>query len=506
MVRLLTLLMLLLPLVLAAQSAPELIELNLENLAYDAWEQLGAELLGPQTKLSLDNRLWVDDDSYSLHRARFSYKGQELRINYRENWDAGNRETNFSARVRQDKLLRDLTLGHYRVHFGSGIALGSGSRRLEGPVLRIEDPPQPERYSPFGAALKLQWQGLAAGIFASVLNREARLNADGDLLSLPKIRIDLDTRTRESIWGSALSYESQLFRLGLLAYAQSYNRDFADAELERSTTLISAYGGLRLKDHSLDLESGQVHGEAYHYLAWNYRHQGFEQTLSFAIDPDQDQVAHSTPREVLSRDPDTMELAWDAVFPIFRKADLSLRFSADHLGGNSFSTSNLRTRLLAAFHYGEEARRLSFKVSHFDREVLVHIDESYQMTRPKHWRYELGWQDRVLPSLEIILQARYHIEDKNSWANNGFYYHSALRFRQARLSLKLGYQGWQSSRAGFYYEDDTPLAYSISTRDDQAVYLAADLTLTRVKLGLNLRQSLRQGEDRRLILQLGTWL
>jgi hypothetical protein len=499
-------LLMLAPLMLPAQSAPELIELDTENLAYDAWQDISKELLAPQTRLGLDNRLWLEDDSFSLHRAWFRYKGQELSINYRNNWTHGSAPANFNVRVRQDKLLQDLALGHYRIRFGSGIALGSGSRQLSGPVTQIEGPPQPERYSPFGAAMKLQWQGLATTLYASVLNREARLNAEDDMLSLPKNRLDIDTTARESIWGSALSYEARLFRLGLLAYEQTYSRDFADPDLKRASTVFSAYGGLRLNAHSIDLESGQVNGDQHHYLAWNYRHQGFEQTLSLAIDPDQSQVAHSTPREVLSRDPDTMELAWDTVFPLFKDADLALRFSADHLRGTGLSTGNLRTRLLAAFIYKQKDNSFSFRVAHFDREVLLHIDETYSMTRPKHWRFELGFEDRVLPYLAIILQTRYHIEDKSTWENNGLYFHTALRFKPVNLALSLGYQGWQSSRSGFYYEDDTPLAYAISTRDDQFIYLAADLSLKRIRLGLNIRQSLKQGEDRRLILRLGTWL
>ncbi|HNZ06799.1 MAG: hypothetical protein KBA79_04545 [Candidatus Cloacimonetes bacterium] len=497
--------LLLLPLALVAQSEAELIELNAETLEFNAWQELYRQLLSPGSELGLDNRLWLTDQSYSLHRLMFRHQGRELALNLYNDWTDGDTDANVSIRLAQDKLLRDVALGHYRLQFGTGISMGSGSRSLKGPVLQIERPPSPRRYSPFGAAIKTQWKQVAGLLFASVAAREARLNAASEIISLPRTKTGLDGSTRENLWGAALSYEAKLFRLGVIAYRQSYDRDF-EGGLERVSTAGSVYGALRFKAHTLDLESGLTNDSPHHYLAWNYRHQGFEQTLSFAIDPDQDQVAYSTPREVLSRDPDTMEMAWDARFPLFKDARLGLRFAADHLRGGSVSTNDLRTRLLASFEYGQQAENFSFRVSHFDREVLSHIDEDYNLSRPKHWRFELAYKDQVLPYLGLMLNCRYHIEDKSSWKDNGLYYHSALQFQSGKLSARLGYQGWQSSKTGLWYEDDTLSAWSVAGKDDQNLYLSADLNLKRLKLGLNIRQSLTDQDERRIIMRLETWI
>lgn len=506
MVRTLIALVLLIPLCLMAQSDLELIELNADNLEYQAWQQLYKELLSPKNRLGVDNRLWIDNDSYSLHQAYFRFQGQELSLNIREDWDNNLTQANFSARIQQDKLLKDMALGHYRVRFGSGIALGSGSRAGNADVIQLETPPQPQRYSPFGAAVKLGWKGASALVFGSVLKREARLDAEGKVFSYPKTKSGLDTTGREVLVGTALGYEAKLFRLGLLSYRQDYDLEFVSPLLAERSDILSAYGGIRFKEHRLDLESGVVNDDAHHYIAWNYRHQGFEQNLSFAVDPDQAQMAYSTPREVLSRDPNTMELAWDAAFPIYKDMSLALRFSADHVRGNSLDANNLRTRLIAGYRFRGKDQSLSFKVSHFDREVLLHIDDHYSMTRPKHWRFELGYDDKVLPALNLSLNCRYHIEDKTNWQNNGLYWHSALRFTTGKMAFKLGYQGWQSSRAGFWYEDDNLQAYSIASKDDQNIYLSADLALKQIKLGLNLRQSLQHTQEQRFIIRLGTWI
>lgn len=118
--------LLLLPLALVAQSEAELIELNAETLEFNAWQELYRQLLSPGSELGLDNRLWLTDQSYSLHRLMFRHQGRELALNLYNDWTDGDTDANVSIRLAQDKLLRDVALGHYRLQFGTGISMGSG--------------------------------------------------------------------------------------------------------------------------------------------------------------------------------------------------------------------------------------------------------------------------------------------------------------------------------------------------------------------------------------------
>lgn len=506
MVKFLAILILLIPLGLCAQEAIELIELDLPSIEYQAWEKLYEDQFSLKNQVVLD---WVKDETYSLHNLHVDYQGQQLYFNFQDDWENNLSYVNFAVKIKQNQLFEELNIGHYRIRFGSGITLGSGSKRLDRALIEIEKPPHPQSYSPLGAAARFKVNHISGLLFGSIANREAKLSPQNKIISLAKTKHGLKDTSTETIWGGAIGYESKLFKIGLTGYAQAYDKHFVNPSIKKDSAIFALYWGLRFKEHSLDAESGTVNQNPHHFLAWNYRHQGFEQTFSFALDPDQRQLAYFSPREVLSRDANTMELAWDARFPLFKNANLNTRFAFDQNARDHISSKGLVKRLLASFDYSPKEHDFRFTISHFDREILSQIGEEgidYSVTRPSHWRFELGYKDQVFPHLQLILNSRYHLENKDTWKNNAFYYHSAIRFSYKNSALKFGYQGWQNAKTGIYYEDDLPLAWSLSQKEEQNLYLAGDLQLKNIKLGLNYRQSLTQSKDQRLVLNLGIWL
>lgn len=507
MVRYLCLMMLLVPLALFAQSEPELIELDLQNQQESAWEELYQHLMEPSTHFGIDNWLWLDDKGMSLHQVRYQAQGHEFVFNNRNDWDAKTNPANFRAAINSDKLVKELNIGHYRINFGSGTGMGSGSKSAKQSLISLHRPPQPQIYSPFGAAARLGVEDFGALVFASINKRDAQLSSQGKIQSLPRSRAYLPGSTKESIWGAAASYQVQLFRLGLMVCRQSYDKAFASPTLKQHSTLVNLAGGVNFKEHSLELESGLLNKKEFHYLAWSYRHQGFEQKLSLAKDPDQRQLAYSSPKELLSRDANTFELAWDAHYPLFKDAGIISRFAINQNFDGQINSQGLRSRVLASFYYKPKGKVFDVRVSRFDKEILAYSsDLDYSVTRPTHWRFELGYKDMVLPQLQLVLNSRYHFENKEAWRDNAFYYHSGVVFELKNLRLGAGYQGWQSAKTGIYYEDDTPLAWSLSKKNDQKVYLNTYLTLKYVKLGLKLSQSLKNIQDRELVLRIGTWI
>ncbi|MCB5228791.1 MAG: hypothetical protein GX122_02380 [Candidatus Cloacimonetes bacterium] len=500
------LILLALPLCIFAQEIPEIIELDSETLSYNAWEELYNQLMLPDTQLGLDNRLWLEDDSFSLHQAYFQHDGQDLFVNYGNDWKKNLSHFNFGIGIRQNKLVEDVALGNYRLHFGSGITMGSGSKSTKGDVFRIQRAPRPDSYSPFGSAIKLHWRDFRALAFGSVLNREITQNTDGEILSLPKTRSGRADITRESLWGGALSYEAKVFRMALLGYIQGYDREFASADMDSQTKIFSAYAGVRLNEHSVDWESGQAGKNQHHFLAWNFNHQRFKQTISFAMDPDHKQITYFSSREALGRDPDTVEMAWDASFPLLKDTSMFLRASADQKRRDYISSKGMKSRLLARFGYHPKHRNLNLTISHFDKEILTKTGDDLHTSRPQHWRFELDYKDKVLPTLQLILNTRYHLEDKEGWDNNTFYWHSGIRFNKNRFGVRGGFQGWHGAKRGTIYMDDTLLAFSEAKRDDQFIYLGGDLVMNNMKLGVDLRQSLKDSSNQRAILRVGTWL
>lgn len=181
---------------------------------------------------------------------------------------------------------------------------------------------------------------------------------------------------------------------------------------------------------------------------------------------------------------------------------MQLLFSANQHQKPTASSNSIKSRLVAALKYKDKASALGFKVSHFDREVLSNVLQNYTVSRPHHWRFELSASHKPIQPLQLHLNTRYHIEDKESYKNNGFYFNSGIRYKYKMMGLNAGYKASFRNKYGFYYLDDSYEGWSLATGDDQQVYLGSTLDVHPAYLRLNYRHSLQDVDNYRLTAEL----
>jgi len=501
--RLLCILLLALPVLLAAQTPDDLIELVTDDIESAAWDSLYQELLSPQASLKLDNRVYlVQDANRSLHTLLYKRPGQSLLLNYLRDWDAKDAHLGIQAEITSRHLVRQAVFGHYRLRFGRGLAIGNGQRSFPNEVFSIGKPSGPESITPFGAAARMRWLRLSFLGFGSVRDRAANLS-NGLITSLPTGASDAPGTVLESLFGIAAAYDSKLLRFGGLYYRQIYDTDFADASRAADLSIRSLYAGLSIPEHRIDAEATFARHSSQQYLGWQYSHAGFRQAVSFTSNPDLRQISYSTPAAILSRDTHTNEIAWDASFPLRKALTVRLRYALNYNERQSFSTRNVRSRIAANLDYRAQENYASLAVYNFDREILTPIDGSYSVTLPRNWRAELRFGQTVLPGLDYRFQFRYHVEDKADFDRNSFFFANGFSYRHRDLTLSCGYKTWKNFRHYIYYEDDTLEAYNTAQRDDSVLDISAALKLWRVNAGFGWRLSLAGDTPQRLFLRLG---
>ena len=103
----------------------ELIELSLDQVQLQAWQQDAANLI-TQTKLwGLKNRLWWDDSLQNQHHFSGCYSGQKLDVGLLHNWDDSKSYAGASLMASDVSVLNKIVIGNYRPRFGSGLTLGN---------------------------------------------------------------------------------------------------------------------------------------------------------------------------------------------------------------------------------------------------------------------------------------------------------------------------------------------------------------------------------------------
>lgn len=478
--------------------SPELIELSLDEIQVQNWQQDAAERLKQTRIWALENRLWWDGDLNSLNRFSGWYAGNRLDVGLLHNWDDHTSFVGASLKANNDSHIREMVVGNYQPRFGSGVSLGISGSSRRGEMLQLNSMGPVDLYSPMGAALKAKIWELEAMVFGSIVNRPINVNANNRVISFAKRKDKYDTLDRERIWGAALAYEDEYFSVGAMLYEQKHNWEHQNVIYKQKLLIPALAFKLDLHEFEFDLELGQIKKKVHAYAAFRYEHEGFKQQISMAKDPDRSKIAHSNFGQVIIRNPDSIELAYDALFPLAKYLKLHLLFSANQHQDPTSSNNSIKTRLAGSLRYADKVSALGLKVSYFDKEVLSHIMQNYALSRPHHWRFELGMSHMALEPLQIHLNCRYNIEDKKGYKNNGFYYNSGLRYRHKNLSAEAGYRACFRNKYGMYYLDESYEGWSVATKDDQQLYLGGKLDFHPAYFSLQYKQSIQHAKDYRI--------
>lgn len=481
-----------------AQSFEDLIELEAPALADSAWQDLYGRLESFSRPLKIDNRLYLRDSSrYSLHTVLYELEHESLLLNYKRDWDDDLNHLNFQIRL--ETAPWEAVLGSYRFRFGRGIVAGSGSRGTSDSLFSLREPMAPETYTPLGAAVKLNHKALRAAFFGSMQKREARISGDA-ISSLPSSRIGSLNTTQESVFGATAGLDSRHFRSAVLLYWQDYDKPFVDKDLRNRIWAASLYSALDLAFTRLDAELAWMEGGSFGLVAWNIRLNGFDQTLSYAHNPQDDQIAYALTPALLNPALDRDEYSYDLKLALPFKTRLQLRYGLN--SGSGFSGDQL-SRLLASLAWQNAGNSVKLSYYNFDREIISLLDSTYVSASPRNHRALLQARYHLRPRLFQELDFSYSLEDRSEHTKNTYRVSLALGYEQGKLRLKAGFLSWQSPRSFLAGDEFSPQYYSICSSEDTALFASASHQFKRWHFSASGRKSLLDRESFRLFLRLG---
>lgn len=483
-----------------AQTGDELIELDTAALSESAWQDHLQALLDLDLPLKLDSRLlWDQESIVSLHSSLYQAESASLLLNARRDWDK--RQTFLSGNTRIRTRTLDAMLGAWRFRFGRGLLLGSGGRSLPDSLFSLQYPGSAASYTPLGAVVKLSRGAWRGGVFGSLQERETRLK-DGQISSLPQTRTGLLTATPESIFGATLGWQQKQFQTALLAYHQSYGKDFAASlDLQRRITAGSLFASLDLGAHSLDGEAALLDGDLAALLTWQYRSKGFRQTLSYAHNGfGPKQLPYALQPAVLNTAAGRDEYSLDLQLALPLNTSVLLRYSLN--SGASFSADPL-SRLVAALSYKQAGNTLKLSYYSFDRQIITLVDSSYLPLSPRNHRLELHGKYFLRSNVYQELEFSYSLEDKADYRKNTYRAGLYWSFEQGKLRLKAGFLTWQSPRSFIALDGESPDYYSVCTADDNLIVATAAYARKRLQFSVSGRKSLLHPGKFELRLRLG---
>lgn len=484
-----------------AEIADELLELDAEYLGELAWRDFYRELGTLGDSLKLDTRLRLGySESYSLHTALWEHAGHRLLLNLRHDFDDSLDLLNYSLLLKSRKL--ELNLGSHRFRFGRGILSGNGSRALPKNVFGLYTPTSPTQYAPLGVAVLARRKSFRAVAFGSVQQRGVILSGE-DIHSLPSSRDQRLGRSRETIFGAALGFDAGALLAGALLWHQDYDRGFADPDLKSALWAVSVYGSHTRGVNRLDAEVAWQEGDWHQLLSWNFKHKKFNQQLSYASNPSYRQYPYALSPSVLNRFAHRREYAYDASLQLAKSLRLQLRYSLNH--GTDFEQDHL-SRFLTSLDYRHQSGSVKFSFISFDRELIALVDTAYVSSIPQNHRFNLLFTHQFLPAWEQRLSFGYHFQDKQDYTQNTYRVDLSLSYAWRKLSLRLGWQSWQSPRSYYILDEDSPSYYTVASGDENEIYLSARHQIKHLLLSFGYRQSLLNLKRCQISLRVGLGL
>lgn len=493
------LLLLLLPLLLTAQTEELIPELDPIQQETDAFDRVLSDVLNG--KLPLKFRTSYNHDSETLSQSlALSHKLISANLNYRHKQELDLLNLGLSFQP-SSKLVKSLYLGNYRPQFGKGIIFGIGDS--ESPGLEIRTAGSPGYYQMQGAALELAFGAVKASLLGSNQDRRATITEDR-ISYLPKSRSDGMDKVKEEIAGLALSLKTRHLDLAWLGYSQGYDREFSSSGWQQTLSGTSIYGRAGLGKVSLSSELAYSSDQTVNSVVLaELTYPKFQQELKIAILPRKQIPAYAYRQTSLSSQNHANEISykfsWQAASRLqFRLLCTSFQ-SLDRL-----SSSASLERIDLQTVYTDSLSLLRFSGSFFDREIIALQDSSYSSSCPLQLRMATEIKRKLASKLDFRLYLRYHLEEKTAYQNNSWYWQARFNYGLKALKLRWGLSNWQSSRNYVLNQDELwESLQSGVTREGLTVDAGLELRFHRIKIGASGALSLYTGALERLYIYLG---
>jgi len=480
------------------QTPGDLIELEIPALADSAWKDFYRELDALGRNLRLDGRLYLNDSSrYSLHSLGYELANESLIINHKHDWENGDNHFNFQLAIRSQGL--EAVLGAYRFRFGRGILTGSGSRSAPDSLFSILKPTSPSTYVPLGVAAKFRRGPFRAALLGSMQERKASIS-DGEVTNLPATKLDLLGSVKESVFGGTLGYISGRFRGGALLYWQHYGKPFADDDLDQGNWSASLAAAMDHRAHSLDAELAYLKSRLHGLISWEYKLKSFTQTLSYAKNPSQHQLAYALTPAVLDASTGRDELSYGLDVALPFKTRLQMLYTLN--SGSGFS-GGLLSRLKASLRYSEAGNSLGLTFYSFDREIISLVDSTYEASLPRNYRFLFSGRYQFRPDFYQQFDFTYSLRDLSDYTKNTYRTRITLGYDLGKLRLKTGILSWQSPGTFIFPDELSPQYYSVCTSEDTAVFASASRASGNWRVSALAQKSIIDRQDYRIHLRLG---
>lgn len=477
----------------------ELPELNPEVLKDNWLQKLYDELNSLDARLSFNNRIRIMPDTYY---ALTSVQGQDKEMKLNLNLCTRNDKpsyANFQLRRNNPKTtLREFSLGSLTPSWALGTVLKKDSGK--GNLFRLGNAGNPENVTPLGVGAVWGWRNYSAFVMSARQQRSARLN-DGLITTLYTGKREDLNKVMESLSCAGVETKLSALRLGLMAYVQSYDYPFSNADYARHLEAISLAARWETKALQFTGEAAVIEEQTAVKAVFGISQGAFRQSIGYSGFQNSNFPAYAARPGILSNQGKRSELTWDMDVPFSSALELSLR-NAISRNNNSVKSPVWLSRNILYLSYKPGATQVSVQFSRYDRELVAFADSSYTATLPVHYRCNARIRHRLNKQLELCFSFRYHYEDQKQ--RNSFYWENYMVWTGKKLNASAGLRSWQSLHRLAIPDasmGDADGVY-ISSSEDNQVFGRFGYRLKKFHLDMELRQSWLDGY-RSIYLNLG---
>ncbi len=446
-----------------AQIPEELPELEIPAQAEEAWASLFSELREQPLALAARSDLFSKNPQIHLNSCWQLPRAELLALYNRDlnkNLDA------FSFRLGIGSANWDAVLGNYRLRFGRGLVSGSSSRAQPDSLFSFLDPLSPRNYGLQGAAAAYRHKALRATVFASMQNREAKLDAQGNIRSIQKSRGEEFSTANESILAAAAGISIPRLQAGILCQRLEYDREFVSSELDKTHWTTSVYGSFKIKKIHLDAESVLLDENPAALLNFSYKTGGFEQSISYARNGLQNRLPFALTPALLSKNTDSNEWNFDWAIPLPLKSRLKLRYAINNdAGGSPLS------RFIGSLSHSHGGRQFGFLFQSYDSEIISRIDSSYVASEPRNHRFRLWGRYPLVGTLQQNFDFVYALQDRQNYSRNSHRAKLGFAYTKKDWKLALEYLSWQNLHQSWQSDEFDPWLQSLCAAEDRVLNL-----------------------------------
>jgi hypothetical protein len=442
------------------QDLPEITELEYDTLELQYWlaDQSFLQSKQYQHQLKLDSRHIYKPDAEQL-TSRFLLSASSasatslptsvtglLYQKLRKNYETVN-QYQFSLFAHPGKVLKTISLGHFRLQAGEGLVLGSYQKSKASNALII--PAQGLSHPALtGAAIQASLLNMELALWLSQNSRVANVQAEQihQLYESSLITTNNKETALEKSSGLVTGYFGKNLHLGGYYYQQSYNYTFSDADIYIPHNTSGIFGELKLKPIKLGFETNKLESKYSRALSLEYKDKGLTHNLKYFYKPQALPFAYAKTQQVFGQKTGMEEISWDCVTRFPADYMLTTRIAAvKDLTGQA--ESRWKERLIVSIRKKEVLRSTELTLYRYRKETLsVHDTTSAELLSIQH-RIKAQLQQQLSHKLRYHLSCQYQHYLAQKFIKNGFSLQQSIHYNTPKTDIGLAFTAWTNQKS-----------------------------------------------------------